>query len=101
LAVELTRQKLNTLLVDLDTQQKTSHEWAERRKSQDIKPAINCQSFPYLPNELLKESYEYLIIDGPAKISKESLAIAKQANLIIQPIRPSLVRYNFTVSEFF
>jgi chromosome partitioning protein len=26
LAVELTRQKLNTLLVDLDTQQKTSHE---------------------------------------------------------------------------
>ena len=37
LATELTKQKLNILLVDLDIQQKTSQEWAERRKSQGIK----------------------------------------------------------------
>ena len=100
LAVELTKQKKNVLLVDLDIQQKTSQEWAERRKSQGIKPVINCQSFPYFPTELLKQNYDYLIIDGPAKISKESLEIAKQANLIIQPVRPSLDDLNPAVREF-
>jgi chromosome partitioning protein len=41
-----------------------------------------------------------LIIDGPAKISKESLLIAKQANLIIQPVRPSLDDLNPAIREF-
>ncbi len=100
LAVELTKQKHRTLLVDLDIQQKTSQEWAERRKSQGIKPLIACQSFPYFPTELLKSDYDYLIIDGPAKISKESLTIAKQANLIIQPVRPSLDDLNPAIREF-
>jgi len=100
LSVELTKQKFNTLLVDLDIQQKTSQEWAERRKSQGIKPIINCQTFPYFPPELLKKNYDYLIIDAPARISKESLAIAKQANLIIQPVRPSLDDLNSAIREF-
>jgi len=100
LAVELTKQKNKVLLVDLDIQQKTSQEWAERRKQQNIKPLINCQSFPYFPTELLKQNYEYLIIDGPAKISKESLLIANQANLIIQPVRPSLDDLNPAIREF-
>ena len=105
LSVELTKQKFNkqnsnVLLVDLDIQQKTSWEWSERRKSQGIKPLINCQPFPYFPPELLKKDYDYLIIDGPAKISKESLLIAKQANLVIQPVRPSLDDLNPAIREF-
>jgi chromosome partitioning protein len=100
LAVELAKQKKNILLIDLDIQQKTSQEWAERRKSQGIKPFINCQSYPYFPPELLKKNYDYLIIDGPARISKESLLIAKQANLIIQPVRPSLDDLNPAIREF-
>lgn len=54
LVVELTRQKLTVLLVDLDIQQKTSQEWSERRKSQGIKPLINCQAFPFFDDKLLK-----------------------------------------------
>ena len=100
LAVELTKQKSKVLLVDLDIQQKTSQEWAERRKQQDIKPLINCQSYPFFDEKLTKSPYDYLIIDGPAKISKESLAIAKQANLIIQPVRPSLDDLNPAIREF-
>jgi chromosome partitioning protein len=100
LATELTKQKQNTLLIDLDIQQKTSWEWAERRKQQNIKPLINCQAFPYFPAELLDKKYDYLIIDGPAKISKESLEIAKQANLILQPVRPSLDDLNPAIREF-
>lgn len=100
LSVELTKQKHKVLLVDLDVQQKTSQEWSERRKKQGVKPLINCHSFPYFPPELLKQGYDYLIIDGPAKISKESLLIAKQANLIIQPVRPSLDDLNPAIREF-
>lgn len=100
LAVELTKQKQNVLLLDLDIQQKTSSEWSERRKRKDIKPFINCQSFPYFPPELLKKNYDYLIIDAPARISRESLEIAKQANLLIQPVRPSLDDLNPAIREF-
>ena len=100
LAVELTKQKNKVLLVDLDIQQKTSWEWSERRKRKGIKPLINCQVYPYFEEKLLKSNYDYLIIDGPAKISKESLLIAKQANLIIQPVRPSLDDLNPAIREF-
>ncbi|KLL04210.1 MAG: ParA-like plasmid partition protein [Mycoplasmataceae bacterium CE_OT135] len=100
LATELTKQKQNALLVDLDIQQKTSWEWSERRKRKAIKPLINCQVFPYFPSELLRANYDYLIIDAPARISKESLAIAEQANLIIQPVRPSLDDLNPAIREF-
>ncbi|CAI2188088.1 3257_t:CDS:2 [Funneliformis geosporum] len=71
LVVELTRQKFNTLL-----------------------------SYPFFDEKLTKLPYDYLIIDGPAKISKESLTIAQQANLIIQPVRPSLDDLNPAIREF-
>src|SRR5438045_1339110 len=100
LAVELTKQKNKILLVDLDIQQKTSQEWVERRKQQNVKPLINCQSYSFFDEKLTKSPYDYLIIDGPAKISKESLAIAKVVNLIIQPVRPSLDDLNPAIREF-
>ena len=100
LATELTKQKFSVLLTDLDIQQKTSWEWSERRKRKNIKPVVNCQSFPYFPSELINSNYDYLIIDGPAKISKESLEIAKIANLVIQPVRPSLDDLNPAIREF-
>ena len=65
-----------------------------------IKPLINCQVFAYFEKKLLKFDYDYLIIDGPAKISKESLEIAKVANLVIQPVRPSLDDLNPAIREF-
>ena len=99
LAVELAK-KHKVLLIDLDIQQKTSQEWAERRKSQGIKPLINCQSYPFFDEKLLKANYDYLIIDGPARMSKGSLEIARCANLIIQPVRPSLDDLNPAIREF-
>jgi chromosome partitioning protein len=100
LAVELTKQKLNTLLIDLDIQQKTSQEWAERRRNQEIKPLINCQSYPFFDKKLTRSKHDYLIIDGPARMSKGSLEIARCADLIIQPVRPSLDDLNPAIREF-
>ena len=100
LAVELTQQKKKVLLIDLDWQQKTSQEWSQRRKKLNIKPSIECQVYPYFDPKLVNNHYEHLIIDGPAKISKESLLIAQHANLIIQPVRPSLDDLNPAIREF-
>ncbi|RHZ35727.1 ParA family protein [endosymbiont GvMRE of Glomus versiforme] len=100
LATELTKQKQNILLVDLDIQQKTSQEWSERRKQQNIKPAVNCQSYPFFDEKLTKLPYDYLIIDGPARISEGTLNIAKVANLIIQPVGASLDDLNPAIREF-
>jgi chromosome partitioning protein len=88
------------LLVDLDIQQKTSQEWAERRKQQNIKPLINCQTFAFFDEKLTKSNYDYLIIDGPARVSEGTLNIAKSANLVIQPVRPSLDDLNPAIREF-
>ena len=100
LAVELAKKKHSVLLVDLDFQQKTSYEWSERRKQQNIKPLISCQTYPFFQEELLESEVDYLIIDGPARISEGSLSIAKVANLIIQPVRPSLDDLNPAIREF-
>ncbi|MCE8162794.1 MAG: ParA family protein [Candidatus Moeniiplasma glomeromycotorum] len=100
LAVELTKQKQKTLLIDLDIQQKTSWEWSERRKRKRVRPLINCQYYPFFDEKLTKSPYDYLIIDGPAKISKESLLIAKHSDLVIQPVRPSLDDLNPAIREF-
>ncbi|KLL02821.1 MAG: partition protein ParA, partial [Mycoplasmataceae bacterium CE_OT135] len=61
---------------------------------------INCQVFPYFPSELLRANYDYLIIDGPARISEGTLNIAKQASLIIQPVGASLDDLNPAIREF-
>ena len=100
LAVEITKQKHKTLLIDLDIQQKTSQEWAERRKQQNIKPLITCQSYPFFDEKLTKTNYDYLIIDGLARISEGTLNIAKVANLVIQPVGASLDDLNPAIREF-
>lgn len=100
LAVELTKSKFKTLLVDLDIQQKTSYEWSERRKKQGIEPLINCQTFSFFDEKLLKTNYDYLIIDAPARISEGTLNIARVANLVIQPVGASLDDLNPAIREF-
>jgi chromosome partitioning protein len=44
--------------------------------------------------------YDYLIIDGPARISEGTLNVAKVANLIIQPVGASLDDLNPAIREF-
>ncbi|CAH1760033.1 1601_t:CDS:2 [Entrophospora sp. SA101] len=50
--------------------------------------------------KLTKSPYDYLIIDGPARISEGTLNIAKVADLIIQPVGASLDDLNPAIREF-
>ncbi|CAG8670574.1 5381_t:CDS:2, partial [Cetraspora pellucida] len=90
LAVEATRAGLKTLLADCDPGQETSYKWSKRRERE---PKITVQVFSdfataYQTSQ--KGKYDLLIIDGPAMISAMTKEIAKQADYIIQPVKPYL-----------
>ena len=46
------------------------------------------------------KDFDYLIIDTPARTSSDTLFLARQANLIIQPTAPSLDDLRPAVREF-
>lgn len=91
LARESTKEGLKTKIADLDIQQSTSIEWHRRRLQFDIQPVISVESFATAGQAIsIADSYDLLIIDGPARASKGTLDIAKVANLVIQPTGASL-----------
>ncbi|CAG8805590.1 33714_t:CDS:2, partial [Racocetra persica] len=90
LAVEATRAGLKTLLADCDPGQETSYKWSKRRE-REPKVAVQVFSdFATAYQAAQKGKYDLLIIDGPAMISAMTKEIAKQADYIIQPVKPYL-----------
>jgi len=90
LSVEATKKKIKTLLADCDHQQKTSYEWTQWRKENQILPAITSQVFNQVKDIWpLTKQYQLIIIDAPARTSQGTLEIAKKADLIIQPVGAS------------
>lgn len=77
---------LKTKIADLDTQQGTSVDWHRIRLGAGIEPVVAVEAFA-TADQALKAVAEYdlLIIDGPARTSKGTLAIAKVAHLVVQP----------------
>lgn len=84
LATEATHQGVTTLLADCDPQQETSYEWSKLQKK------INCQVFKAVKDIWpLSKKYELIIIDAPARSSEATLEIARQADLVVQPVGSS------------
>ena len=90
LATEATKKKIKTLLADCDHQQKTSFEWTQWRKENQILPAINSKVFQQVKDVWpYAKEYDLIIIDAPARTSQGTLEIAKKADLLIQPVGAS------------
>lgn len=86
LVAEATRSGLQAKLADLDVLQGTAVEWNRVRISQGIDPGVDVQAFTTVEASLRgTESIDYLILDGPARSTVNTLAVAKSADLIIQP----------------
>lgn len=74
-------------IVDVDELQETAHAWSARRAAQGYRPEIPV----VVPHRItdLKElaaiDDDILIIDAPGRASRDTLVIAKQAHLIVQP----------------
>ena len=92
---------LKSKIADLDTQQGTSIDWHRTRLNAGIKPAVSAEAYA-TAEQALKEAeyYDLLIIDGPARTSKGTLAIARVADLVVQPTGASVDDLRPAVREF-
>jgi chromosome partitioning protein len=87
MAVAAAREKgVRVRIVDADKLQETSRAWAARRALASMKPAIDVvvAGVASAVSSLAGDA-DVLIIDAPGRASRETLAIARQAHLIIQP----------------
>ena len=102
LAVEAIRSGLTTIVSDLDAAQGKVHEWARDRAKLGLQPSVSvrlCRT----ASEALDGAGEVdlLLVDGPAKADAETLALARVADLIVQPcggglddLRPAIRTFN-------
>ena len=73
-------------IIDADQLQETSAAWVARRKAAGIKPAIEIAIAQRIGSLVeLAGGADVLIVDAPGRASRDTLTIARQANLIIQP----------------
>lgn len=90
-AREAAKNGLNTKIADLDTQQATSKNWADRRESNEIKPVIPTDVCSTASQAIdAAQGHDVLVIDAPARASQGTYEIATHSDLIIQPTGASL-----------
>jgi chromosome partitioning protein len=107
LAREAAFGRFKTKIADLDTQQGTSVDWHRTRLAAGIEPVVAAEAFATAQQALkVAAEYDLLIIDGPARTSKGTLAIAKVAHLVVQPsgasvddLRPAAREFHALVNE--
>lgn len=101
LAREIANNGMSVKIADLDVQQGTSVEWQRLRLNNGIIPAVKAELFTSAKDVLeMKEYYDLIIIDAPARTSKATLEIAKVANLVVQPTGASVDDLRPAVKEF-
>jgi chromosome partitioning protein len=101
LAREAVHGGMKVKIADLDTQQGTCVDWHRTRLHAGIQPAVAVESFATAAEALkIADQYDVLIIDGPARTSKGTLAIARMAHLVVQPTGASVDDLRPAVREF-
>lgn len=101
LAREAAAGGLAVKIADLDTQQGTSVDWHRQRLNSAIDPTVAVEAFKTAEQALgIANGYDLLVIDGPARTSKATLAIATVADLVVQPTGASADDLRPAVREF-
>ncbi len=91
LAREAAASDLEVKVADLDIQQGTTINWQRRRLEARIEPTVSVESFRTASQALkLADQFDLLILDGPARTSKETFEIAQAADIVIQPTGASI-----------
>lgn len=86
LAREAAMGGLRVKVADLDTQQGTVVDWHRLRLSKGLEPMVSVEAFGTASQALnATDSFDLLIIDGPARTSQATLEIAGSADLVVQP----------------
>ena len=90
LAREAASAGLMVKLADLDVQQGTCTDWNRDRNASGLEPSISVESYRSAAAALsIRDNYDLLILDGPARTSSATLEIARVADVVVQPSGPS------------
>jgi chromosome partitioning protein len=91
LAVEAARSGLTVKIADLDVGQGSTVDWQKDRIAGGIEPDVPVQLHRG-PKEALQHANgaDLLVIDGPARADKDTLEIARVADLVVLPTGASL-----------
>ena len=92
LSLEFQRAGWSVLLADLDTGQKTSVRWAEKRKPAGSSiPQIDAQAFPTADKAIrASQQYQVTIIDGAPHATRSTRGAATASDLVIIPTGSSI-----------
>jgi chromosome partitioning protein len=91
LAVEAARGGLNVRIADLDLNQGSQVDWHRDRLAAGLSPSPPVQLHATLADALgYAEAADILVLDGPARADRETVALAKAADLCVLPAGASL-----------
>lgn len=78
-------------IADLDHSQSTSYQWQQRRIANNIQPEISVEIFGSI-NHALKQAdhFDLYVFDGAPHATSDTLAIAKESDLVLIPTGFSL-----------
>jgi chromosome partitioning protein len=107
LAREAAAAGLAVKIADLDIEQGTAVDWARRRMVAGFEPVVAVQPFRTAADAFkVADQVDLLVIDGPARASAGTLAIAKGSALVVQPastsiddLRPAVLVFNTLVEK--
>ena len=86
LAVMLAPSGLRIRIADLDTQQETTKRWADKRNALDLKYPTDARLYNSSREAFAdSDDVDILIIDGPARATKDTIAIAGASHIVVQP----------------
>ncbi|MEQ1697707.1 MAG: division plane positioning ATPase MipZ [Hyphomicrobiaceae bacterium] len=81
-------QNLSVHIADLDQEQQTAFEWAQRRIASGRKPDISVDVYASPAQALVNaDDWDLIVLDGPARAKAMALEIAEASDLFIQPTK--------------
>ncbi|MDX2203425.1 MAG: ParA family protein [Hyphomicrobiaceae bacterium] len=85
------RMGLGVLLADLDPQQRTLMRWLKTRAELKLETPLRVEAFDDLGAALAQGGkLDLVLLDLPGQISNVATAVARNADLIVQPTSPSV-----------
>ena len=91
LAVEAARGGLSVRIADLDVAQGSQVDWHRDRLAAGLVPSLPVQLHADLAEALAHAAaVDLLLLDGPARADRETLLLARAADLVVLPTGPSL-----------
>ena len=91
LAVEAARGGLSVHIADLDVNQGSQIDWHRDRLSAGLTPSPTAQLYATLSDALRRpDGADMLVLDGPARADRDTVALAKASDLAVLPAGASL-----------